>query len=54
MNFDHEFFMEFSKLCLAEILRDVQFWSDSWAKKIDLVHVLPIKTIITAESIILS
>ena len=38
MNFDPEFLMEFPKLCLTEVLRDVQFWPDSRAKKIDLVH----------------
>ena len=38
MNFDPEFLMKFPKLCLEEVLRDVQFWPDSWAKKIVLVH----------------
>ena len=32
MNFHPEFFMEFPKLCLDEVLRDVQFWSNSWVK----------------------
>ena len=54
MNFDPEFFMEFPKLCLEEVLRDVQFWPDSWAKKSIWYMDLPIKTIITAKSIILS
>ena len=52
--FDPEFFMEFPKLCLEEVLRDVQFWPDSWAKKSIWYMDLPIKTIITAKSIILS
>ena len=43
-----------SKLCLEEVLRDVQFWPDSWAKKSIWYMDLPIKTIITAKSIILS
>ena len=54
MNFDPEFFMEFRKLYLEEVLRDVQFWPDSWAKKSIWYMDLPIKTIITAKSIILS
>ena len=54
MNFDPEFRMEIPKLCLAEALRDVQFWPDSWAKKSIWYMDLPIKTIITAKSIILS
>ena len=33
MNFDYEFLMEFPILCVEEVLRDVQFWPDSWAKK---------------------
>ena len=33
MNFDPEFLIKFPKLCLAEVLRDVQFWPDSCAKK---------------------
>ena len=54
MNFDPKFLMEFLKLCLAEVLRDVQFWQDSWAKKSIWYMDLPIKTISTAKSIILS
>ena len=54
MDFDPEFLMEFPKLCLAEVLRDVQFWPDSWAKKLIWCMDLPIKTIITVKSIILS
>ena len=38
MNFHPEFFMAFPKLCLEEVLRDVQFWPDLWAKKVNLVH----------------
>ena len=47
-------FVEFPKLCLEEVLRDVRFWPDSWAKKSIWYMDLPIKTIITAKSIILS
>ena len=54
MNFDSEFLMKFPKLCLAEVLRDVKFWPDSWAKKSIWYMDLPIKTIITAKRIILS
>ena len=54
MHFDPEFFMEFPKLCLAEVLRDVQFWPDSWAKKSIWYMDLTIKIIITAKCIILS
>ena len=54
MNFDPGFLKEFPKLCLAKVLRDVQFWPDSWAKKSVWYMDLPIKTIIAAKSIILS
>ena len=54
MNFDPEILMEFPKLCLAEVLRDVQFWPDPWPIKSIWYMDLPIKTIITAKSIILS
>ena len=54
MNFDPEFLMRFPKLWLAEVSRDVQFWPDSGAKKSIWDMDLPIKTIITAKSIILS
>ena len=54
MNLDPEFLMEFPKLCLAGVLRDVQFWPVSWAKKSIWYMDLPIKTIITAKSIVLS
>ena len=54
MNLDPEFLMEFPKLCLAGVLRVVQFWPVSWAKKAIWYMDLPIKTIITAKSIVLS
>ena len=54
MNLIPEFLMEFPKLCLREVLRDVKFWPDSWAKKSIWYMDFPIKTIITAKSIILS
>ena len=54
MNLDLEFLMEFPILCLGGVLRDVQFWAVSWAKKAIWYMDLPIKTIITAKSIVLS
>ena len=38
MNFHPEFFMEFPKLCLKEVLRDVQILATFMGKKINLVH----------------
>ena len=49
-----EFLVEFSKLCLAGVLRDVQFWPVSWVKKSIWYMNLPNKTIIAAKSIVLS
>ena len=50
MILDPEFLMEFSKLCLEGVLRDVQFWPVSWVKKSIWYMNLPNKTIITAKS----
>ena len=54
MILDPEFLMEFPKLCLAGVLRDVQFWPVSWATKSIWYMDLSIKAIITAKIIVLS